>query len=262
MYHQLFEPITRGIQTRERRCHWGPSRSFQEVSPQLSISNPDSFISVSNKLSGIYKPVFQPNQLTKKRNYTGVFFQSTLIPKSADHSTMPLTVLSDARESNTEVSKIVKRVPRSLTYLLFFRYRLSEHSSIVASVRGIKRIHIWSWNQRSIWIGIWIRRTMSCKLDRMITGNGRWSWRLRRGGRRNFYARYHSSLWVHADNEKSDLPLNPLELLSMARGFLENFSSSGMQEHVPTELLDGLSLYETNLRKQVESISPYGQIWW
>ena len=47
--------------------------------------------------------------------------------------------------------------------------------------------------------------------------------------------------------------MNPLELLSMARGFLEKFSSSGMDESVPTELLDGLSLYENNLRKQVES---------
>jgi len=40
----------------------------------------------------------------------------------------------------------------------------------------------------------------------------------------------------------------------MARGFLEKFSSSGMDESVPTELLDGLSLYENNLRKQVEKL--------
>ena len=52
------------------------------------------------------------------------------------------------------------------------------------------------------------------------------------------------------------MPIDPLELLSMARGFLERFSVSGMNENVPPELLDGLALYETHLKKQVDRILP------
>ena len=49
--------------------------------------------------------------------------------------------------------------------------------------------------------------------------------------------------------------MNPLEMLSMARGFLERFSSPGLDDNIPHELVDGLALYENDLRKQVESIS-------
>jgi ubiquitin carboxyl-terminal hydrolase 25 len=56
-------------------------------------NNSDSFISVSNKRSGIYKLVHQPHQLMKRKNCTAVFFQYTLIPKSVDPSTMPSTEL-------------------------------------------------------------------------------------------------------------------------------------------------------------------------
>jgi len=48
--------------------------------------------------------------------------------------------------------------------------------------------------------------------------------------------------------------MNPLEMLSMARGFLSKFSSPGMDDTVPAELIDGLGLYEADLRKQVDSI--------
>lgn len=47
--------------------------------------------------------------------------------------------------------------------------------------------------------------------------------------------------------------MNPLEMLSMARGFLQRFSSPGVDDNVPPELVDGLALYENDLRKQVES---------
>src|SRR5579859_1778116 len=57
-------------------------------------------------------------------------------------------------------------------------------------------------------------------------------------------------------DEQGELSLSPLELLSMARVFLEKLSSSGMDGSVPTELLDGLSLYENHLQKQVESNLP------
>jgi hypothetical protein len=40
----------------------------------------------------------------------------------------------------------------------------------------------------------------------------------------------------------------------MSRTFLEKFSVSGSEEHVPTELLDGLELYEKHLRKQIDSM--------
>jgi len=40
----------------------------------------------------------------------------------------------------------------------------------------------------------------------------------------------------------------------MSRSFLEKFSISGSEEQVPTELLDGLELYEKHLRKQIDSM--------
>jgi ubiquitin carboxyl-terminal hydrolase 25 len=51
---------------------------------------------------------------------------------------------------------------------------------------------------------------------------------------------------------KRTLPMNPLELLSTARSYLGRFSASnGVDEAVPTELLDGLSLYESQLSNQL-----------
>jgi len=49
--------------------------------------------------------------------------------------------------------------------------------------------------------------------------------------------------------------MNPLEMLSLARGFLQRFSSPGLDDTVPPELVDGLALYENDLRKQVEGTS-------
>jgi len=49
--------------------------------------------------------------------------------------------------------------------------------------------------------------------------------------------------------------MNPLELLSTARSYLEMFStSSGVSDNVPAELLDGLALYENHLQKQVDKL--------
>lgn len=59
---------------------------------------------------------------------------------------------------------------------------------------------------------------------------------------------------LKAYEQKSELPLNPLELLSLARGFLERISSSDLDEAIPPELIDGLALYESHLKKQVDSI--------
>jgi hypothetical protein len=42
----------------------------------------------------------------------------------------------------------------------------------------------------------------------------------------------------------------------MTRALLQKLSVSGMDENVPPELLDGLGLYETHLRKQVDSNHP------
>jgi hypothetical protein len=49
------------------------------------------------------------------------------------------------------------------------------------------------------------------------------------------------------------LLFNPLEMLSMARGYLQEFNNSAP---IPTELLEGLAVYENDLRKQVERIHP------
>jgi hypothetical protein len=49
------------------------------------------------------------------------------------------------------------------------------------------------------------------------------------------------------------MPLNPLEMLSMTRDFLEKFYTSDAEESVPAQLINGLGVYENNLRKQVES---------
>jgi hypothetical protein len=46
--------------------------------------------------------------------------------------------------------------------------------------------------------------------------------------------------------------MNSVELLAAARGYLQKVSTGG-NESVPTELIDGLSLYEKHLRKQVTS---------
>lgn len=46
----------------------------------------------------------------------------------------------------------------------------------------------------------------------------------------------------------------------MARGFLEKFYTSEAEESVPTQLIDGLGMYENNLRKQVESKLSYVHI--
>jgi hypothetical protein len=54
--------------------------------------------------------------------------------------------------------------------------------------------------------------------------------------------------------------MNPLEILAMARGFLEKLANSGpMDDRVPSELVDGLALYEKDLRKQVDSSSHQHQ---
>lgn len=42
----------------------------------------------------------------------------------------------------------------------------------------------------------------------------------------------------------------------MARNFLERFAASGVNA-IPPQLLDGLAVYENDLRNQVESIYPY-----
>jgi hypothetical protein len=55
--------------------------------------------------------------------------------------------------------------------------------------------------------------------------------------------------------------MNPLEMLALARGFLEKLANTGpMDERVPSELVDGLALYEKDLRKQVDSISRQSQV--
>ena len=54
--------------------------------------------------------------------------------------------------------------------------------------------------------------------------------------------------------------MNSLDLLATARSYLQKFSSPSStsetsgNDGVPTELIDGLSLYENQLRKRVESI--------
>ena len=51
--------------------------------------------------------------------------------------------------------------------------------------------------------------------------------------------------------------MKPLEMLAMARGFLEKLANTGpIDERVPSELVDGLALYENDLRKQVDSNPP------
>jgi hypothetical protein len=55
---------------------------------------------------------------------------------------------------------------------------------------------------------------------------------------------------------KGELPLSPVDLLFMARKFLERFSETETNVNIPLQLIDGLSLYENDLRKQVESNLP------